>query len=980
MAVTQNQINSENVEVNEQNNRIATSHSPEGFSTDDHDSTESKNPFKFFRFNFPAFKVRFKKRIFPVLLFGLGLGLVTLIGIAAYLYVKESNVEIRDVNITNISNGSATVTWVSNKKTKGVVYYGEENKWFPVFAFIGKQREDDDRDVRFDKKGNEVLLAGGRKEYYTHHATIEGLEPNTRYYFRIGTGVIRGFSSDSDGNGFTAIETGPVIESLKSPDPAYGRVYRPDGSPLSDALVYLYLERDGILKTTTISTYTSESGTWSIDLGNARTLDQTGSVQIEEDDKEYIFVQGAINGTKEISVPTDRDQPTPDIVLTEIDSHFKAQNELPEIVFRAYAVGNNCCSDDICSNYGGDWVAGYNACASGGCSKCQVSARCGNKICESGENHGNCPSDCNQHGEDLTSTNSGGTTGGQTPLPQEGSGEPVATTTNTDWNCGISENRCLTAYCRSGLTPRWDATGCGQGLGNCECYEGGSPQPAPIATNTGSGSGIGMCVCKSKANGNEVKRASCVSAQKCCSGDSTSSCICDSNSNSEFIPAGPGQCGNSGGGGSGGTGNGGGSCNNNGVCEPLLGESNESCANDCSVSEQSIVPALCSAGAECKGPKVNCEWCFVVDNSTGAKTPKQWCKSGVFDSDNFCCPSGKQENGRCAYEGSSTNDPFNDCPEEGRKCNNCTNSLICFLSGKQVNWCQSGTIDGDNTCCKTKKITAGKCDDSNDLVAVGSGSDILGATEESYTINVDESGKYLLLSDQFEGGKREVEVFVPEGGQGKIIFFYDLNNNSIKDDDEEYVKGDLQIQIEFKESAVIFNLLEGWNLIGMPLFPREGTGRTAKEFLTAINGTGGFVTHVATYREGQFLIFSRRGDNDFGSDFNILPGEAYFIRSYRKHNHVVNGNRFSEMVPVQTTNGWNLVSVIKPGSSFTAESVLDSMISQGINADAFSQYESGLYTSIIKENGELFGRDFGVVETRGYFVRVRDGGGKTWKP
>src|SRR5687768_10023773 len=64
------------------------------------------------------------------------------------------------------------------------------------------------------------------------------------------------------------------------------------------------------------------------------------------------------------------------------------------------AAENNCCTTPGCPNYNGDWVAGYEACLRGECTQCAGGGiACNqNKICQSGENEGNCPSDCDNAG------------------------------------------------------------------------------------------------------------------------------------------------------------------------------------------------------------------------------------------------------------------------------------------------------------------------------------------------------------------------------------------------------------------------------------------------------------------------------------------------------------------------------------------------------------------------------------------------------
>src|SRR5690606_37302851 len=144
-----------------------------------------------------------------------------------------------------------TVSWVTEKPTKGVVAYAESGESFlpGILTKYGKKVAFDDRDVanavlersedivKTGDIGSENLEDYDVKKfgsYYVYHVTIPNLEEETEYTFRIGDGLVF-WDSNEDFNvdGFEWMDfanefkfsTFKDPEELSAPDPAYGRVY-----------------------------------------------------------------------------------------------------------------------------------------------------------------------------------------------------------------------------------------------------------------------------------------------------------------------------------------------------------------------------------------------------------------------------------------------------------------------------------------------------------------------------------------------------------------------------------------------------------------------------------------------------------------------------------------------------------------------------------------------------------------------------------
>ncbi len=252
------------------------------------------------------------------------------------------------------------------------------------------------------------------------------------------------------------------------------------------------------------------------------------------------------------------------------------------------------------------------------------------------------------------------------------------------------------------------------------------------------------------------------------------------------------------------------------------------------------------------------------------------------------------------------------------------------------------------------------------------------STTNTDSIKISSSGKYVT----YMGNEvlSEFTVVVNEGQTANVKLFADLNANGVKDADEPEIEDYTQIQIEQEASAVGYNLQSGWNLINFPLVSNKGIV-TASDLIEYFNAQGANIVHVAKYTDAGFVMYSKREDGvQYANDFNLLPGQSYFVLNYTAKAVAFEGNKFAEPVPLKFNNGWNLVGVISPGKSYTANSLLDAINNAGFKASTVSNYEAGRYTSVIKESGTLYGNDYKVLDTKGYFIRVEEGGGSSFTP
>ncbi len=212
----------------------------------------------------------------------------------------------QEVKITNLSDNSFAVSWITpNKALVGFAGYGENPS-------LG-QTALDDRDQQ----------SGKTTDYFTHHVTIKNLQPETTYYFKIGSG-----SRFYDNNGTPyQVTTAPTTEETPPlADPAYGKILTLEGSPAADVIVYLT-----VADSTPLSATVNRDGNWLITLNNARTTDLTRYVTYQiEGSLEDIFVQGAGFGVARATADTNNDSPIPTMTLGKTYSLGKKEEKPKE--------------------------------------------------------------------------------------------------------------------------------------------------------------------------------------------------------------------------------------------------------------------------------------------------------------------------------------------------------------------------------------------------------------------------------------------------------------------------------------------------------------------------------------------------------------------------------------------------------------------------------------------------------------------------
>lgn len=222
-------------------------------------------------------------RIWGIVIVGL---LIT--GISAGLYLTKNPITFfsqadtstpSEIKISNISDNSFTVSWITQKPMVGYVNYGEK---------LLKNNQYDDRD------------SDGIKSRLTHHVTLKKLKPSTMYYYNIEmAGKIY------TNNEIPAVNTAPTTSTPPAvPFPVYGKVIKKNGQNATDVLVYFKTEK-GIL----LSSYVDVHGNWLITLNNARVRDLSTYLNPNNDIPFNIDFQASLEGKNSASGVVKQAQP-----------------------------------------------------------------------------------------------------------------------------------------------------------------------------------------------------------------------------------------------------------------------------------------------------------------------------------------------------------------------------------------------------------------------------------------------------------------------------------------------------------------------------------------------------------------------------------------------------------------------------------------------------------------------------------------------
>lgn len=232
------------------------------------------------------------------------LGLIVLVGgiVGGWWYLDKNTPKITDavrpnkIRITNIADNKFSVSWITPTDNLGLIEYG------PIGGNLVNQALDER-----DKEDNIP------KEYSTHQVTVQDLQPNTQYFFRILSGKQK-IKFDNNGSPYM-VTTGPMIIETPIATSLYGEVT--GGEFVGGTLVYVTLPG-----AVTASTLVKAAGNYTIALSTIRTSDL--KKYIEYDKEATIATINLDNGKQQSNVMVSmiNAAPVPTITLGQ-DEDFR---------------------------------------------------------------------------------------------------------------------------------------------------------------------------------------------------------------------------------------------------------------------------------------------------------------------------------------------------------------------------------------------------------------------------------------------------------------------------------------------------------------------------------------------------------------------------------------------------------------------------------------------------------------------------------
>ena len=206
----------------------------------------------------------------------------------------------KDVRISNLSDTSATISWVTADETTAFISYGISSN----LGSVVKESQDD-------------------QKYFTHSINLTGLSPSTNYYFKI---ISNGTTFDNNSIPWQ-FSTGGSIAMGSNSMSVSGSIITASGTPSKRAIVVVTI--GGYV----ISTLTSDKGTFVLQLSSVRTPDLTSYAEIDPANTLLeVYVMSENGETSTVKIFPQSANPIPAIIIGQsqdyrnLEPNMDAQN------------------------------------------------------------------------------------------------------------------------------------------------------------------------------------------------------------------------------------------------------------------------------------------------------------------------------------------------------------------------------------------------------------------------------------------------------------------------------------------------------------------------------------------------------------------------------------------------------------------------------------------------------------------------------
>mgnify|MGYP003992996347 FL=1 len=190
-------------------------------------------------------------------------------------------------------------------------------------------------------------------------------------------------------------------------------------------------------------------------------------------------------------------------------------------------------------------------------------------------------------------------------------------------------------------------------------------------------------------------------------------------------------------------------------------------------------------------------------------------------------------------------------------------------------------------------------------------------------------------------------------------------------------KGEVGIsQVEASEIKAVYQLNQGWNLVAFPVKPVNF--RNASGLILDVAKKGGYVTTVSKWDGDRCIEFVQRGKDQFGFDFEITPGQAYFLQNQKEVSWQVIGEPVlaKDLNEYRLEKGWNTIGLLD--ESLDARQVIDG-INQGVERATVIDWwtTAGNWELFIKrlysaDDVQEYGENFKIDRSKGYMIFVNE--------